>query len=88
MKQLTDDEINLVVESLLFSSCLEITDEWSDDDRFVMIQIADKLKNLNTSLKNIELHDLNNEASKITQKINSLFPAITKVQYITPTTTE
>lgn len=76
MEQLTTEEINLIVESLLFSSCLEITDEWSDNDREDMLQIASKLQTPQTTLKNIEIHNLDNTASSFAKKVCDLFPHI------------
>lgn len=83
MIQLTDEENNLIVEALLFSSCLEITDEWSTNDRNTMLVIANKLKNSTTTLKNIELHNFNENNNDITNNICISFPDINKVQHIT-----
>lgn len=83
MIQLTDEENNLIVEALLFSSCLEITDEWSVDDRNTMLVIANKIKNSTTTLKNIELHNFNENNNDIKNNICISFPDINKVQHIT-----
>lgn len=84
MEQLTDEETNLIVESLLFSSCLEITDEWTSEDRHSMLRIASKLQTPTTHLKNIEMHNFDENKNDITCIICDLFPHINKVQHITP----
>lgn len=56
MDNLTKEEITYIVESLLFSLCLEITDRWSEDDRLKMLYLAKKLKTEDISLNNIDLH--------------------------------
>jgi len=58
MEQLTDSQINLIVEALLFGACLEITSSWTDEDRENMLEIALNLKQPSTTLKNIQLHVL------------------------------
>jgi len=57
MEQLTDSQINLIVESLLFGACLEVTDSWTVEDRNDMLNLAIKFKQTNTSLKNIQIHN-------------------------------
>jgi hypothetical protein len=76
MNQLTNDELNYVVESLLFSLCLEITDRWSDEDREQMLRIATKLRNDNTTINNLDLNIIENQNSKLATEIVSLFPEI------------
>lgn len=88
MEQLTEEENNLIVEALLFSSCLEITDDWSSECRHSMLQIANKLQTPSTQLKNIELHNFNESDNDITLSICTLFPHINKIQHITPTAHE
>lgn len=56
MEQLTDSQINLIVESLLFGACLEVTDSWTAEDRNDMLDLAIRFKQDNTSLKNIQIH--------------------------------
>lgn len=86
MEQITDDEYNLIVEALLFGSCLEITDNWSEHNRASMFDIALKLKQKTTSLNNLQIHRLLNEQPIISEglSVDSVikeFPNISIVDY-------
>ena len=76
MNQLTNDDINYIVESLLFGLCLEITDRWSDEDREHMLLIAAKLRNKDTKINNIDLNIIENQSNKLTNDIINLFPEL------------
>jgi len=77
MDQLTDDQINIIVEALLFGSCLEITDSWSNVDRDNMIQLAKQIARPSTSLSNIQLHHISHDMPcYIADALISTFPHI------------
>lgn len=73
MEQLTNEELNYIIESLLYGLCLEITDRWSDDDREKMLVLAKKLKTENTRLNNIDLNLLTHHEYKFAKEISSNF---------------
>lgn len=86
MEQLTDDEYNLIVEALLFGSCLEITDNWARHDRLAMFDIALKLKHKYTGISNLQIHRLTDQSSieyegPSVDTVTASFPSLSVVDY-------
>lgn len=82
MEQLTDEQIKLIVETLLFGACLEITDEWSIEDRHEMINIANLIKRDNIILNKIQIHSLalkEENSENLLRRVVEDFPNITKI---------
>jgi hypothetical protein len=56
MKKLTEKELTLVTEALLFASCADICAEWDEEIRNQFIELAIKLKGTDeVKLENIYL---------------------------------
>lgn len=70
MNNLTEEDINLIIESLLFSACADIA---LDDDGTLpqrMVNLAKKLKTNSTSVKNISIYTIPGEVFEdLTQQI-------------------
>jgi hypothetical protein len=70
MNNLTDEEINLIIESLLFSACADVAFDYSDELPQQMVNLAKKLKTDNTSVKNISIYTIPEEVFEdLTQQI-------------------
>jgi hypothetical protein len=54
---LTDRENNLIIESLLFSSSVNVGGYWQEEDITDIVEIAKKLRRENTKLKNIVFYE-------------------------------
>jgi hypothetical protein len=80
MEQITNEELNYVIEALLFSLCLEITDNWTLDDRNTMLNIAKKLKPNNLNLKNLDLHYFNDNLTPLAKDMISSFPELNLIK--------
>jgi len=79
--KLNNEEINLIVESLLFSASADICSNWSEEENEKMVKIALKLKKYNKlSIKNIELIGTQKtyENKKLSKKIKNKFKIKTK----------
>lgn len=56
MKNLTDEELALVLEALVFASCVDVCAEWDKDTQQKFVDIASKLKgDKEVTLKNVNL---------------------------------
>ena len=73
MKHLTKEDTDYIVESLLFGLCLEITDRWTEEDRFKMLNLAKKLQTEDTSLSNIDLHLFVDNEDTLTKEVYTNF---------------
>lgn len=73
MKHLTKEDTDYIVESLLFGLCLEITDRWTEEDRFKMLNLAKKLQTEDTSLNNIDLHLFVDSEDILTKEVYNNF---------------
>ena len=83
--KLSEEEINYLIECLLFSTGCDVCSDWDKNDIDSMFDLANKLKeqNLDYDLKNIYVHNpLVEENEKywdsMTSKIVSFFPKILK----------
>lgn len=77
MSNLTTEDKQYIIESLLFASCLEIIDNWTEDDRLKMLDIVKKIKAEDIIPKNISLHLFEeNHDSSIIKEVISLYPNI------------
>lgn len=79
MEQMTDEEKNLLIEALLFSSCLEIVDSWSTEDTEKMFNLAFKLNN-NATLKNLEYHKIQENSNVVLSILKPTFPDLKVIE--------
>ena len=70
MNDLTEEEINLIIESLLFSACADVALDYNDTLPQKMVDLAKKLKTNSTSVKNISIYTIPGEVFEdLTQQI-------------------
>lgn len=73
IENIKQDELNLIIEALLFSSTLDVSADWSQKVCSDMIELAYQLNN-KCELKNIELcKEENSENYLMNRKIKNQF---------------
>lgn len=83
---LTDEEIKIILECILFSSSVDISASWYKEDTDKMLQLAEKLRMQYTSIpvENVFISQLNELNEKFmdeqTEKIVELFPEIQNIE--------
>jgi hypothetical protein len=72
--KLTNTQKQLIIESLLFAACAEISGNWSEEQHMEMIDLATSLKDEETKLTNISVYKLSEyDVENITQTIIEKF---------------
>jgi hypothetical protein len=75
--KLTEKQANLLIETLLFASSVNIGSEWSDDDKTELVDLAVIVKNTigegDLSLKNLTFYDDEELCEPWTSKIQQNF---------------
>lgn len=75
--KLTEEQANLLIESLLFASSVNICSEWSDADKNRLVDLAVEIKNSlardSLSLKNLTYYDDDELCEGWTQKLQQNF---------------
>ena len=75
--KLTEKQANLLIESLLFASSVNIGSEWSDADKDCLVNLAVEVKNTlaedSLALKNLTYYDDEELCEEWTQKIQQNF---------------
>jgi hypothetical protein len=85
---LTDDEIKIILECILFSTSVDISASWYKEDTDKMLNLAEKLrmKYSNIPVENIFVSELeqNNEKymDEQTKRIVEIFPEIQNLEKI------
>jgi len=83
---LASQDINLIIEALLFSASVEIGADWEEPDYYAMVEIAKKLKEImgnKIKLDNISLFKCLPYDEKQTELIEELFGGQLKVELST-----
>jgi hypothetical protein len=74
---LTEEQANILIESLLFSSSTNISSEWSEEHNNIMVDLAinvkNKLSDSSLNLKNLTYYDDEELISDVSQMIQQNF---------------
>ena len=73
---INEEDLQYILESLIFSSCVDITTDWKEKDNKNIIDLAKKIKdktNIKLKLSNIKLYGIKNfEDPKIVKLVKKI----------------